>query len=747
MDRELLLEIGCEELPAAWLPALTRQIGEVTQASLGAARLAAHAPIETYSTPRRLTVRIAKLAERQTDLEDLVTGPPVSAAFKPDGTPTPAAAGFAAKQNVDVDRLEQIETPKGRYLAYRRHLRGKASADVLPDVLGGVLRGLSFPKQMHWDALLEDGRGELLFGRPIRWILFLYGGRVVPFRIGRTEAAQGPKVQEIRTAAVTYGHRFLATSGRAGGALKIKTFEDYRARLLEHFVIIERSTRHDKIARELDAKALRLRGRVGTLAVGESTLLEEVPDLVEYPSVVAGIFNPEFLQLPEEVLTTTMVHHQHFFPVVNEEGRLMPAFLAVVNTEPADEHTIARNAERVLTARLRDAVFFWNADRRTPLADRVERLSTVHFHRALGTYRDKAERIAALAAAIAHEAFGAGEDVAAHASEAARLAKVDLTTDMVRELTELQGVMGGVYAREEGRPEDVWKAIYYHYLPIGVEADAPPSAAQLGSGAITWAAVSLADKLDTIVGLLAAGERVTGTRDPFGVRRQAQGVVKILVDLPAVTGLQVSPDVADLLEWAWRGLERIPGLSREAWHGMAVEFFAERLQHLFERRGFSYDEGRAVLAGAAVQRRLQPLDALRRIEALSQARRSAEFEALAVLFKRVKNITRELPAGAASAETFAALGPQLREPAELALVAEIERRRPAIDAALGGGRYPEALAELAALRPAVDRFFVEVLVMTDEASLREARLTLLRALRDLVLQIADLSEIVPHTES
>ncbi len=747
MDREFLLELGCEELPAAWLPGLTRQIGEVVQASLATARLAPNAPIETFSTPRRLAVRIARVAERQTDLEDLVTGPPVSAAFRPDGSPTPAAAGFAGKQGVAVDRLEQVDTPKGKYLAFRRHLRGKAAADVLSDVLGGVLRGLSFPKQMHWDAELDDARGELLFGRPIRWILFLYGGRVVPFRIGRTPAAQGPRVQEVRTAAVTYGHRFLATSGRAGGAIKIKTFEDYRARLLEHFVILERSARHDKIARELDARAQRLRGRVGTLAIGESALLEEVPDLVEYPSVVAGIFNPEFLQLPEEVLTTTMVHHQHFFPVVNDEGRLMPAFLAVVNTEPADEHTIARNAERVLTARLRDATFFWNADRRTTLASRIERLGTVHFHRALGSYREKAERIAGLAGLIASEAFHLDEAASKAASEAARLAKVDLTTDMVRELTELQGVMGGVYAREEGRPEDVWKAIYYHYLPIGVEADAAPSAAQLGAGARTWAAVSIADKLDTIVGLLAAGERVTGTRDPFGVRRQAQGVVKILVDLHAVTGVDAAPDIAELLERAWQGLAPIPGLNREAWHGMALDFFVERLQHLLERRGFAYDEARAVLAGAAASGQLRPRDVMRRVGALAHARRSAEFEALAVLFKRVKNITRELPAGDISPAAFEGLRSRLKEPAELALLGEIEGRRAAIDRGLAQGRYPDVLAELAGLRPAVDRFFVEVLVMTDEASLRDARLTLLRALRDLVLHIADLSEIVPHTES
>src|SRR5262249_20799126 len=278
--------------------------------------------------------------------------------FKPDGTPTPAAAGFAAKQGVDVAALERVTTPKGEYLAFRKRLRGKAAIDVLPAVLGGLLRGLAFPKAMRWDAQLEDGRGDLLFGRPIRWMLFLYGGRVVPFTIPRSAAAQTGQVQDVSTGAVTYGHRFLTTSGRAGRAIKVRSFDEYRARLLENFVILERSERHNKIARELDAKAQRLRGRVSHAAQADSDLLREVPDLVEYPSVVAGTFAVEFARdLPEEVLVTTLVHHQHYFPIEGDDGRLLPAFLAVINSEPDNEKTISRNAERVVTARLRDARF------------------------------------------------------------------------------------------------------------------------------------------------------------------------------------------------------------------------------------------------------------------------------------------------------------------------------------------------------------------------------------------------------
>src|SRR4029079_18191190 len=279
----------------------------------------------------------------------------------------------------------------------------------------------------------------------------------------------------------------------------------------------------------------------------ESELLREVPDLVEYPSVVAGTFAAEFARdLPEEVLVTTLVHHHHYFPFEDDSGRLLPAFLAVINSEPDNEKTISRNAERVVTARLRDARFFWEADRQLPLASRSERTRTRRFHKKLGSYKDKSDRIEALAGSIARHSPGAHEPAAALAARAARLAKADLTTDMVREFTELQGTMGGIYARLEGMPEEVWKAIYFHYLPAAIEPDAPPTRAQLGKAVVTWSAVALADKIDTLVGLFAAGERPTGSRDPYGLRRAAQGVIRMLVDGGA--GVSLAPLVDRALE-------------------------------------------------------------------------------------------------------------------------------------------------------------------------------------------------------
>lgn len=739
MDRELLLEIGCEELPASWLPGLTSQLGDVLVAQLNGQRLPPEAPAETYSTPRRLTVRIARLAERQTDLEELVNGPPVSAGFHPDGTPTQAATGFAAKNRTDVVSLERIQTPKGEYLAFRRRLRGKTAVDVLPDVLAGTLRGLSFPKLMHWDAMLDDGRGVLPFGRPIRWLLFTYGGRVVPFTIVRTPGAQGGLVQDVVTGAATYGHRFLTTSGRAGRAVKVRSFDEYRVKLLENFVVLERSERHDKIARALDAKAQRLQGRVSR-AGGESGLLEEVPDLVEYPAVVGGTFGPEFLDLPEEVLTTTLVHHQHYFPVEGEDGRLKNAFLAVINTEPDDERTIARNAERVVSARLRDARFFWEADRKVSLEARLDRLGTLLFHKKLGTYREKASRIEQLARRIALEQLGASDEVAGHAAQAARLAKADLATDMVREFTELQGRMGGIYAREEGLPEEVWKAIYFHYLPIGVEGDAAPSRAQLGKAAVSWAAVSLADKLDTLLGLFEA-EKPTGSRDPYGLRRAAQGIVKVLVDLRALTALETKPSLGPMLVAA-REILRQPGggAADNALRG----FLMDRLRHLMQTRGLEYEEIQILTGDTS---RIEEISASDLFEWTRELKRVVGSPVLASAADAHKRATRIVEQEWDTVDPSLISPELLKEPAEVALREDLDRMSAAMSAALRAGKPRQAIDAIASIQPAVAKFFDEVRVVVPDPGLKAARLDLLKRFSDTVSRFGDLSVLASKARS
>jgi glycyl-tRNA synthetase beta chain len=748
MDRELLLEIGVEELPASWLPGLTRQLEERLAARLLGVRLTVGTP-EPFSTPRRLGVCVPRVADRQDDLEETITGPPVSAGVGKDAQPTTAGLGFARKQGVTFEELVRVQTPRGEYLAHRRRERGRPAVEVLPGVLAATLRDLTFPKPMRWDARLDDGRGELLFGRPIRWLLFLYGGRVVPFVIRRTPQARGHKVEDVTSGAVTFGHRFLATSGRPGRAIRVRSFGEYRRRLREHFVVLDRGERRDRIARDLESCARRLDGRL--LGSVSPSFLDEVPDLVEYPAVISGRFDPSFLVLPPEVLTTTMIHHQHYFPVVGEAGRLKAVFLAVTNTQPADDGPIVVNAERVLAARLRDASFFWETDRRTTLESRLGRLDTVLFHKALGSYRRKAERIAALAEWIAREAFER-PDQAAFARQAALVAKADLTTDMVGEFPELQGVMGGIYAREEGQPEEVWRAIRHHYLPIGVEVDAPPSGDDLGAARVSWAAVSLADKLDTVVALFSAGERPTGSRDPFGLRRQAQGVVRILVDLAELTGVVSSLSLGSLGHACSRIFEAHGGTIPDGAARSLYEFLIDRLDHLFSTRGFRAGEIKAVFAGVAVQPGdARPLDLLRRLEAFREMRGSEDLAALAELFKRVKNITKDVPPVRRGdidwGEYVDYANRESPDGAERQLIHGIAEREHLIHDHAAAHEYLAALQGLAQLRPLVASYFDDVLVMAEDPRIRGIRLRVLGRLRDIVLEIADISEIVPQPES
>jgi len=744
MDRELLIEIGVEELPASWLPPLTDQLRDTLRASLGAHALPTPDLIEVHVTPRRLAACVPSLVDRQEDRDELITGPPMSAAVGADGKPTPAALGFARKQGVDFSGLTEVKTERGTYLAAEKKTRGRATVDVLPDVLTQVLRTLPFPKHMHWDAELNDGRGQLVFGRPIRWLLFLYGGRVVPFTIARTSLTESVKVQDVTSGAVTYGHRFLATSGRAGRAIKVRGFDEYKKKLAENFVFLSRLERHDRIMRELDSHARKVGGHVLLQQSPQAeALMGEVPDLVEYPSVVSGTFAEDFLSLPTEVLTTTLIHHQHAFPIVGD-GKLLPAFLAITNTQSNHDKGIATNVSRVVTARLRDARFFWDVDRKVGLEARLDRLETLTFHKALGSYRQKADRVSALARWIASDVLGQADDVAAHAERAGRLAKADLATDMVREFTELQGVMGGIYARAAGEPDAVWKAMYHHYLPIGVEAIAPPARADLVGAEATWAAVSLADKLDTIAGLFLAGERPTGSRDPFGLRRAAHGVIRVLLDLEPLTGLTSRPALDGLVRKAVAGYGTgEPGhvIDDAAW-GDLTAFLGERLAYVLEARGADRRNVRAVLAGLSDR---PVADLAANLSVLPEFASSDSFRALATAFKRVRNIAREI--SDADFDTQEHSGPALdgvlREPAELALLGELDKRAAVIDRAVAAGTgYREAYLEASQFEPAVARFFTDVFVMADDLPLRQARLRLMKRLERLILKLGDISEIV-----
>ena len=737
---ELLIEIGCEEMPASWLPVVTDNLVAALESRLTQARITCETPISAFNTPRRFGVSIARMHNRQADLEEMITGPPVSASFDPGGAPRPAAVGFARKQGVQVDDLDRVETAKGEYLAYSRLQRGKDTIEVLPGVLGDTLRNVNFPKQMHWDAVLDDGHGEFVFGRPIRWVLFLFSGRVVPFEIERTQGAQAVGVKRVRSSNVTYGHRFFCRTGEPGLALSVKSFEGYKKTLEDAYVLIDRDERRDRIASKLKKYAEKVGGNVAPLGRG-SALLDEVPDLVEYPSVVTGSFPEDFLALPDEVLSTTMIHHQHYFPVIDRDGQLKANFLAVTNTPRDNVARIARNSERVLVARLRDARFFWEGDRAHRLDDRLDRLDTLLFHKKLGSYREKSERIALLASKIAGDVLGQ-TDAVEHAQRAALISKTDLATDMVGEFPELQGVMGGIYAREQGEPEQVWKAIYYHYLPVGIQPDAPPIRDDLGLATVTWAALSIADKIDTVVGLFGVGEKPTGSRDPLGIRRQAQGMLRVLTDLPGLIGVEKRISIGHVRRLA-RSVHQ--GLRDDVQERESV-FFLERLRYLLEERGFDVRNVRAVTHGDLDE--LCPLDALRKLQVLPEFTDTPDFQRLATLFKRVKNIAREL--SVAELNEADRLDQQLTtvltEPAERTLLNELSTRQAVIETAVSSGEgYREAFADAAKLGPAVDQFFTDVFVMADDAVLRRARLRLVKRVEQLIVQLADVSELVQES--
>ncbi|MGH9542313.1 MAG: glycine--tRNA ligase subunit beta, partial [Terriglobales bacterium] len=552
----LLLEIGCEEIPARWLAGLA---GQLTDAIVHALRQAALAPdgeaAAVFYTPRRIALRLPNVLARQADREEEVLGPPARVAFAADGRPTPQAAGFAAKQGAAPEALYLVSTPKGEYAALKRRQPGRDLATLLTEILSRALAEADLPKAMIW-----DGEG-LAFVRPLRWLLALHGDRPLPVRLGAIEAANRSR-----------GHRALGEREVA-----IAAAADYEAALRRHFVLVEPEVRRRRIAAGLEQAGL---------AAAETALLETLVNLTEYPTVLPGRFDEAYLELPAEVLTTVMRDHQKYFAVPRgggaDERELAPAFLAVMDLDADRDGLIRHGHERVLRARFNDARFFWQTDRKRPLASRRPDLEHVTFQTKLGSYMEKSERTTRLAAFLAP--LVAGADAAA-AGEAARLAKCDLTTELVKEFTELQGVMGGLYLRAEGAAAEVWQAVYDHYLPLAVDGAVPRGA--------VGAVVALADKLDTLAGMFLIGETPTGSRDPFALRRAANGVIRIL----RAGGWRLS--LAAALEAALAGFDSRLGDKAEA-QAALLAFFRERQEfYLREVEGLAADEAAAALAAGA----------------------------------------------------------------------------------------------------------------------------------------------------
>jgi glycyl-tRNA synthetase beta chain len=718
---EYLLELGVEEMPASWLPGLTEQLRQRFHELAEREHLQPQA-IASYSTPRRLVVT-GQLAARQADREDKVWGPAVKIAKDSAGNWTRAAEGFAKKSGVPVDQLQQAPkdpaAPAELSLLHVRRTAGRDAREVLPAVMAAFLRGLAFPKRMSWDAWLDDGKGTFPFGRPIRWLVALLDGAVVPFTIFESQAdAKGRPI--VESGDTTYGHRFLPP-GRAGRPVRVKTFDDLRRGLEEHCVIVDPARREEIIREQL--------APVAATAPSDFDLLAEWKHLVEWPTVMFGRIPEEFRQLPTEVLQTVLVHHQKYIPL--GEGEHVTRFAALTNADRAAEAGIVRGMERVVVARLRDAAFFFAEDMKRPLADRVKDLAGVTFHQGLGTYEDKAGRLARLVDAMGETLGILTRGEMETAREAALVAKADLTTLMVREFPELQGVMGGIYLRAQGdRWLGVAEAVRWHYHPVSVEEGSAPARVFSGGDSTVFGAVSLADKLDTLAGYFGLGLVPTGSSDPYGLRRAAQGAVRVLIDFWHADEEERRPSLRKLAKTAVSGYAgKLKRPETDVLRDLDT-FFLDRLRYVFTARGFAPDEVEAVLSAREPDALDDPHEAWKRLQALHRVRLEAteDFEALAVAFKRAKNILGEKPPH----DVDTAL---LQEPAERELHQAVARLR-----SVNGG-YESRLRSLSGLRAPVDHFFDDVLVMAEDPRLRANRLGLLSQALSLFYRIADISKL------
>ena len=698
---ELLFEVGCEEIPAGMLPKAEQELRTNIEKLLIAENLFDGVAVETFGAPRRLAAWVHGLRAKQPDVEVEVTGPPKSVAYDSVGAPTRAAQSFAEKQRVHVSDLYLVETAKGEYLAAKQAKLGRTAEQILVTVLPRAVHDLAWPRSMTWTGL--DGAR---FIRPIRWIVAVLDGR--PLQLSVAGIAAG------RT---TRGHRFLGAS-----AIHVSNFPDYEKKLQQNGVVIRPARRQEKIATELEAHAKR-----GGYRVHEDAALRKlVAYLNEYPSVIQGDFDPAFLSLPDEILVTVMRDHQKYFAVEKKNGELAPHFLAVINVDKDSKGLIRAGHERVLRARFADAQFFWQSDQKCRLADYLPKLERVTYESRLGSYRDKVERIRGLACWFTEQWFNLGMLHAhvAEADRAAELAKCDLATEMVREFTELQGIVGGLYARAQGESDEIADAVYDHYRPVGLEDPIPRN--------LTGCAVALGDKLDSVVGCFAVGIVPTGSSDPYALRRAALGIVKIILEknLPISLSLAIGAAAKALLTHKPKR-----GVTPDQ-ETQILDFILDRAKFVFrERDGFAYEEVSAVFRAGADDL----VDAQKRLAALKAIRKSKNFEPLAVSFKRIRNILEK--ANIASGDARQVNAELLENGAERALYSAVREAAAKVQTHKRAGKYQEALETIAGLRKVVDRFFDGVMVMAENEAVRGNRLALLAELLREFTTVADFSEI------
>jgi len=721
-----LLEVGCEEIPARFLHDAEKGLGERVQAALREARLLPQAdagalpdqigtgrepPLQTYSTPRRLVIHVPALLGRQPDKVEEILGPPVKVAVDAEGKYTRAAESFAQKNSARLDDLTRTTTPKGEYLALRKTTQGRSAQEILPEILPSTILGLSFPKSMYW---MEKSGPR--FVRPIRWLLAILGE-------GKQARTVDFEILGVKSGDCTFGHR---VKGRK--ALRVTDFKDYTRKLEQAHVDIDPTIRRERF----DQEARALVQEASLKIVQDEWLADWIANSTEWPRPMLGSFDERFLHLPREILITVMRDHQKYFAVEDGQGNLRPNFVAVLNMDSDEKGLIRQGHERVLRARFTDAEFFWNADQRVRLRDRESILERVTYQVRLGSYGDKVKRMRRVGESLCSVLETKDPNLARYnvaIQDAISLCKCDLTTEMVQEFPELQGIVGGLYATAQGEPPEIAEAIYDHYLPQGAEDRCP--ATPLG------AVVSLADKLDSVVGGLAVGLEPTGSSDPFSLRRQGNGIIKVILEFRFPIRLSLIVDRAlQTLDITWRRPSE--EVSRQV-----LEFLADRLRYYLEAVcSFRYDTVRAVLASGSDV----PYEAFLRAQALHNLRGSENLEALCGAARRIKNILEKSASQSdwTPGEVDESL---LTEDAER----ELCRAYLALDrdtqALARAGDYQRALEAISRLRPFVDTFFDKVLVMAEDKAVRENRLRLLGKLNRMFSGIAQFSEIATEAET
>ncbi len=686
MSAELFLEIGTEEIPAGFLPVAMRDLERLMRKELDSARIG-FGEMRTFATPRRLAISVAGVAAEQQRQELTMSGPSVKVAFDAEGNPTKAAMGFARANGVEVSELSQMETDKGTYLFISKVEEGRPTADLLPEILPRLINSIPFKKSMRWKDL------DTRFARPIHWLVALFDAEVVPFCYGN-----------LKSGNLSRGHRFMAPEEFA-----VQGVEGYLKETAARFVTVDPEERKQSIARQLEELAEKEGGKL----IADEGLLDEVTYLVEDATALCGSFEEKYLELPRELLITSMREHQRYFSLVDDQGNLLSRFITVSNNRAKDPQVVINGNERVIRPRLSDAMFFWSQDQKVKLESRLEALKKVVYQAKLGTSYEKVMRFRQLAVELAEQLDPAVKELT---DRAALLAKCDLETGMVYEFPELQGVMGREYARLEGEDLRVAKAIYEHYLPVQAGGELPSD----NVGAF----VSLADKMDTICGCFGVGLIPTGTADPYALRRSAIGILNIILE----RNYRVS--LPTLLE---RSVSLLEGkLTRSAGEVKAevLEFIRLRQVNMLTGQGHPQDVVDAVLSASFDE----PVDAQERVQALAELKGREDFEPLAVAFKRVVNIIKEGVEQPVDAALF-------EEGCEGELHLALQKVQAEVDKLVAAGDYAAALKTIAALRVPVDNFFEGVMVMAKDEAVRTNRLALLSGVARLFTGIADFGRI------